>query len=253
MRKYLSLLFVLLCAAPAANAQLFGSKTDSTGLVWKIRIHADASMLPLSSSLRDSYQGEYLNAQGGWTWKSWDSTRTRLHKGKIPKDARFPKFFQYYQMQLGINLNLYKGLYLGFNYSPIFVTEFTQFENYYKQSALTLTGLGTSVGYHFRLPVAKQRLSVFPQFSIGGYTDPVLLYYEGLGREWFKEMKVSVGYRPFKYDEIRLWAAWNQYSYREKMQSEVYPDKTRIAQTDLTSFFIGLGYSLNIHIFEEIK
>lgn len=237
-------------------AQLFGSRTDTSGLVWKIRFHLDASMQPLYSAIQDKYEGESLVQASPpiWKWASWDSTRKGMHRKPIPAGQRFPKFFRYYSLQLGTSLNLYKGLYLGFNYTPIFSTEFVPIKDdngnivTYEQNALALIGLGTSISYDF--PIHK-RISLQPSFSLGGYMDPFLNYYEGIGQEWFKEARLAVAFRPFKYDQLRVWAAWNNYTYNEKYASEIYPEKNRVVHTSLTSIFLGVGYALNIYILED--
>lgn len=250
------LLLLLLMSCYLLPAQLFGSRTDTSGLVWKIRFHLDASLQPLYSAIQDKYEGEYLVQASPpiWKWASWDSTRKAMHRKPIPAGERFPKFFRYYSLQLGTSLNLYKGLYLGFNYTPIFSTEFIPVKDingnigYYNQNALALIGLGTSISYDF--PIHK-RISLQPSFSLGGYMDPFQNYYEGVGQEWFKEARLAVAFRPFKRDELRVWAAWNNYSYNEKYASEIYPEKNRVVHTSLTSIFLGVGYALNIYILED--
>lgn len=259
MHKKSFLFLLLLFCHYLLSAQLFGSRTDTSGLVWKIRFHLDGSVKPFYSSLRDKYEGEFLKYSTGslptWTWKSQDSTRKGIHRNEIPSTEKFPKFFQYYSLQFGASLNIYKGLHLGFNYSPLFSTEFSPEKDtagnvmYYNQNAMFLIGLGTSLTYDF--PIHK-RVTLQPTISLGGYMDPIQNYYEGIGREWFKEVRLAVAYRPFKYDQLRLWVAWNGYTYKENQPSEIYPDKNRVVQTNVNSVFVGVGYALNIHILEDV-
>lgn len=239
----------------SAQAQLFGSRTDTSGMVWRIRFNLDAGVSPLSTVVRDSYAGEYYHSPTQvWQWKTWDSTRTGLHKLLPPQGVTTPRILQTVSGQLNVSMNFFKDFYLGFNYTPLIIQDYSSADsnsfNFYR--TISLVGLGTSFGYDFTMPFHK-RLSLQPVISLGGYADGGGEgYYEGLGSEWFKEVRLGVTYRAFKYDQLRIWGAWNQFSYRENLPSIVFPDKNRVVKSDISSFYIGVGYVVNLNIKEEI-
>ncbi len=259
MQKYAVFLILILLTFiqyQPASAQLFGSRTDSSGLVWRIRFNVDGGTTPLSTVVRDSYAGEYYNSSNEqWVWRTWDSTRRGLHRQLPPPGSGTPRFLQTVSGQLNVSLNLYENLYIGFNYTPLIIQDYATASSggfsYYR--TIALIGLGTSVGYDFVMPFHK-RLSAQPVITLGGYADVGGEgYYEGLGNEWFKEARLGIAYRPFKYDQFRLWASWSQFSYRENLQSVVFIDRNRTAKTDISAFYIGIGYVANLYIKEDIE
>ncbi len=256
LKPIFALLFLLIGIQLSVSAQLFGSKTDTSGMIWRIRFNLDVGLSPLSTKVRDSYAGEYYHTPTQtWQWRSWDSTRTGLHKLLPPQGVTTPRILQTVSGQLNVSMNLYKNFYLGFNYTPLIIQDYSSTDsnsfNYYK--TIALVGLGTSFGYDFIMPFHK-RLSLQPVISLGGYADGGGEgYYEGLGSEWFKEVRLGITYRAFKYDQLRVLGAWNQFSYRENLPSIVFPDKNRTVNSDVSSFYIGIGYVVNLYIKEEIE
>lgn len=240
------------------SAQIFGSKTDTSGMVWKIRFSLDAGLKPLSITKRDFYSGEFYNSgTQSWSWKTWDSTSKKL-QNTIPAQGQ-GRLSVLGSGNLSVMLNVVKDLYVGFSYTPFWFSQNYTYQagvppiTYTSTNTAFLFGLSGSVGYDIKMPFYK-RLSLQPSVSYGGYAgNDSYEYWEGTGNESFMEGRLGIAFRPFKYNQIRAWASWQHYRYHENFASAVFPDKNRVVTTTATGVYVGLGYVFNLHIPEDMR
>lgn len=243
--RYCLLLLTLFSTIYTAKAQLFRARSDTNALTWRIRFVPDIGFQVLSKTEHDFYDGEKIYFQNNdtyWKWKTWDS----ISKGPSALE-------KISSLRLGVMLNIVDNFYLGFSYTPLIMR---RYKTYYDDQGkpiwtalenTLLFALGGTAAYDYNMPFYK-RLTLQPSVTLGGYQSNG--YYEGPGKEFFYEGRMGLAFRPFKYNQLRVWCAYQNYMYRENSPSYIF-DKNRTVRTDVSAFAWGMGYSFNINIQED--
>lgn len=241
--RYYCFLLAFLMGIFTLQAQLFRARSDTSAMTWKIRFVPDIGFQTLSKTEHQFYDGEklYYDANDSyWKWATLDSS------SKGPSALEKVSSFR-----LGVMLNLVDNLYVGFSYTPLLMRRYKTYNwgggPYTQLETTVLFSLGGSVAYDYHLPFYK-RLTLQPSVTLGGYQSNG--FYEGPGRELFYEGRMGLAFRPFRHNQLRVWCAYQNYSYRENAPSYIY-DKNRTVKTDVAAFAWGMGYSFNIDIKED--
>lgn len=244
------LLFIIpsffLCSIPSTlHAQIFRARSDTSAVTWKVRYVTDIGFQVVSKTEHDFYDGEKLYFDMNSSYWKWTTSDTSI-KGPSALE-------KVSSVRMGVLLNIVDNLYLGFSYTPLIIR---RYKSYYDDQGhiigsnletVPLFSLGGTVAYDYNFPFYK-RLTLQPSVTIGGYQSNAS--YEGPGRELFYEGRMGLAFRPFKYNQLRVWCAYQGYSYRENAPSYVF-DKNRTVKTDVNAFVWGMGYSFNINIVED--
>ncbi|MEL7530627.1 MAG: hypothetical protein AAFN10_04930 [Bacteroidota bacterium] len=225
-----------------SQAQIIGSKTDSTGQVWQIRFVTDFSPIPLWHGFSESYRGERYLGDQNWEWSETD---TSFSEGFVPNNWA-------YNIRLGTQLNLVKDLYVGVNYSAYIYRRFQAIEGGGTAiSTIPFFALNASLSYPYILPFAP-KVELLPTVSFGRYQGDGYSDYEGLGEEWSFEGRMGIGLRLKKHpQQFRFWAAYSRMWYNESQQSWVYPDRMREISTLWQFLNVGVGLVWHIRIEED--
>ncbi len=240
----LLLLIALFTGISALKAQIFRPRSDTSAMTWRVRFVTDIGFQVLSKTEHNFYSGERLyfdNNDSYWKWVTQDtSTKGPSALEKVSS------------LRLGVMLNLVDNLYVGFSYTPLLMRRYVSYyylgqpQGSYLET-IPLFSLGGTVAYDYHFPFYK-RLTLQPSATVGGYQSSGL--YEGPGREFFYEGRLGLAFRPFRHNQLRVWCAYQNYSYRENGPSYVFPEN-RTVKTDVAAFAWGMGYSFNLDIKED--
>lgn len=225
-----------------SQAQIIGSKTDSTGQIWKIRFVTDISPVPLWYGFAERYSGERYLGDQQWEWSETD---TSYSQGFVPDDWVF-------NVRLGTQLNLVKDLYIGVNYTTYIIRKVEHYPSGgYTFRTIPFFALNASLSYPYILPFAP-KLEVLPTVSFGRYQGDGYSNYEGLGDEWSFEGRLGLGIKMKKHpQQFRFWAAYSRMWYNESQQSWVYPERNREISTVWQFLNVGVGLVWHIQIEED--
>ncbi|MCB0846094.1 MAG: hypothetical protein KDE26_22740 [Bacteroidetes bacterium] len=250
-RKTLFLfIFAFLFPFFSLHAQFLGSKSPDKGRIWNIRFTIDGAAFPIDLAFKDGYQGESLVTKvdpngvqySDWEWMDWDSVTTLNPLDNLQRHFR-----------LGVEVNLWRGLYAGFNYSGYFVRQFNRNGRSFGSGTTipfgTLEGqLGYSITFK-KLP----RFTIQPSVFGGTYASDIYDGYEGVGQEIALGGKIALGLILSKKHGhmFRIWAGRQDLIYREVEESYVYPGKTRQYHSHWTFVNAGFGLMWNISFVED--
>ncbi len=200
----------------------------------RILLSTDFSFFHPLVNEQDFFSGEYYpikDSNSVWTERN---TSTNFKKvGNI---------------QFGLQVNFWKGLFVGMNY------QFFTIQNYKKDPNMgnllskknTMFFLiGAQVGYAFDF-LKNKCLQLHPSIRLGGYSADD--YYDrGTGKKFYMGLDVKLRYLIKRKFGFSLGATYDYIMYKRKGYSELF-QRNYAQKTTFNNFHLNLGFCFNISI-----
>lgn len=235
----LSVLFVATNLLAQTNSVENEDTIKKKRLSLSFRFDYGVNNQPAFIKTRYFYEGEFYNQllEDKWEW-------VKENRSIYDKGDKIAKQFNY---KFDLLLSVTKQLNIGLSYKVLANRLVTNEWGANGPIDLFFSIAGT-VDYEWQIPKVKN-LYLNPTFSIGSFQDN---YLDGrTGFNLYYDAKLALFYRLFDKLAIRAWASYDHFLYRNKKQSEVFPDMERVEKIDFRYINYGLGLSYRFFIYPD--
>lgn len=236
-------LYILCLFCFSCNTAYTQTDAKNTEKKYNLTFRLDYSVKNLNFKNAFHYEGEYYkNDAEGYIWKSFDSII--INYNEISRSTNF---------KFDLMVSIIEPLNIGFSYhllnkqisrvieqTPNSTTTITEFYPFFALAAI--------VDYKIAIKPIK-RLYLNPSVSFGTYQGNKL--FTGVGKEWYADVKLAILYNLGNHFGIRVYGDYSNWLYREKGNSIPFPDKKRIAKSNLSSIDFGVGLSYRFFLIPD--